>query len=74
LRLPGGGVSWRGSSVGGNPRLQEETGLIVAVADVVSLMEHAANSASVIFEVQLDAEPELTVDHRESSMLASIGR
>jgi hypothetical protein len=73
LRLPGGGVkAGEDHRLAAIRELQEETGLIVAVADVVLLMEtYGKFGKRSIFEVQLDAEPELTVDSGKSSMLAS---
>jgi 8-oxo-dGTP diphosphatase len=67
LRLPGGGVkAGEDHMLAAIRELQEETGLIVAVADVVLLMEtYGKFGKRSIFEVQLDAEPELTVDQRE---------
>jgi 8-oxo-dGTP diphosphatase len=67
LRLPGGGVkAGEDHRLAAIRELQEETGLIVAVADVVPLMEtYGKFGKRSIFEVQLDAEPELTVDQRE---------
>jgi 8-oxo-dGTP diphosphatase len=67
LRLPGGGVkAGEDHRLAAIRELQEETGLVVAVADVVLLMETYSKSGKrSIFEVQLDAEPKLTVDQRE---------
>ena len=67
LRLPGGGVkAGEDHMLAAIRELQEETGLIVASADVVLLMEtYGKFGKRSIFEVQLDAEPELTVDQRE---------
>jgi 8-oxo-dGTP pyrophosphatase MutT (NUDIX family) len=67
LRLPGGGVkAGEDHRLAAIRELQEETGLVVAVADVVLLMEtYSKFGKRSIFEVQLDAEPKLTVDQRE---------
>jgi 8-oxo-dGTP diphosphatase len=67
LRLPGGGVkAGEDHMLAAIRELQEETGLVVAAADVVLLMEtYGKFGKRSIFEVQLDAEPELTVDQRE---------
>ena len=67
LRLPGGGVkAGEDHRVAAIRELQEETGLIVAVADVVPLIEtYGRFGKRSIFEVQLEAEPKLTVDQRE---------
>jgi 8-oxo-dGTP pyrophosphatase MutT (NUDIX family) len=67
LRLPGGGVkAGEDHMLAAIRELQEETGLIVAAADMVQLMEtYGKFGKRSIFEVQLDAEPELTVDQRE---------
>ena len=67
LRLPGGGVkAGEDHRLAAIRELQEETGLIVAVAAVVPVMKtYGKFGKRSIFEVQLDAEPELTVDQRE---------
>jgi 8-oxo-dGTP diphosphatase len=67
LRLPGGGVkAGEDHLLAAIRELQEETGLIVVVADVVLLVEtYGKFGQRSIFELQLDAEPELTVDQRE---------
>ena len=67
LRLPGGGVkAGEDHRLAAIRELQEETGLIVAVDDLVLLMEtYGKFGKRSIFEVQLNAEPELTVDQRE---------
>ena len=67
LRLPGGGVkAGEDHRLAAIRELQEETGVIVVVADLVLLKEtYGKFGKRSIFEVQLDAEPELTVDQRE---------
>jgi 8-oxo-dGTP pyrophosphatase MutT (NUDIX family) len=67
LRLPGGGVkAGEDHRLAAIRELQEETGVIVVVADVVLLREtYGKFGKRSVFEVQLDAEPELTMDQRE---------